>query len=225
MSEFYLVRHGQASFGAKNYDKLSALGHQQSRWLGEYFNQRNIHFDQVLLGDMVRHRETAEGICAVFEQSVDSSAHSGLNEFDFKNLAEVYLSLHPKDAPPPEAKPEDFYRLLKKAMFAWSADQLPVELLTESWAEFQSRVNQALQHICGVQQGSKVLVVSSGGAISMLMSQVLGFDAATLININMQVKNASFSHFYFNQSTARLSSFNNVPHLDHPDRPGSMTFS
>ncbi len=31
MSELYLVRHAQASFGAANYDQLSDLGHQQSR--------------------------------------------------------------------------------------------------------------------------------------------------------------------------------------------------
>ena len=37
MPEFFLVRHGQASFGADNYDKLSALGHRQARWLGGYF--------------------------------------------------------------------------------------------------------------------------------------------------------------------------------------------
>ncbi len=52
MSEFYLVRHGQASFGAKNYDKLSELGHQQARWLGEYLTARDITFSQAFMGDM-----------------------------------------------------------------------------------------------------------------------------------------------------------------------------
>ena len=31
MAQFYLVRHGQASFGTDNYDRLSELGHQQAR--------------------------------------------------------------------------------------------------------------------------------------------------------------------------------------------------
>ena len=35
----YLVRHGQASFGADDYDQLSDLGHKQSVRLGEYFAQ------------------------------------------------------------------------------------------------------------------------------------------------------------------------------------------
>ena len=36
MAELYLVRHAQASFGTDDYDRLSQLGHRQSRWLGEY---------------------------------------------------------------------------------------------------------------------------------------------------------------------------------------------
>ena len=42
MSELYLVRHAQASFGAANYDQLSDLGHQQSRWLGDHLGMRGM---------------------------------------------------------------------------------------------------------------------------------------------------------------------------------------
>jgi len=41
MSEIFLVRHAQASFGTDNYDELSDIGWQQSRLLGEYFFSRN----------------------------------------------------------------------------------------------------------------------------------------------------------------------------------------
>ena len=34
MSNIYLVRHGQASFGAADYDQLSELGLRQSALLG-----------------------------------------------------------------------------------------------------------------------------------------------------------------------------------------------
>ena len=34
-----LIRHGQASFGASDYDRLSPLGQRQSRLLGEYFRR------------------------------------------------------------------------------------------------------------------------------------------------------------------------------------------
>ena len=64
MSELYLVRHAQASFGAANYDQLSDLGHKQSRWLGDYMGMRGLKFDTLVVGDMVRHHETMNGICA-----------------------------------------------------------------------------------------------------------------------------------------------------------------
>ena len=40
MGTLYLVRHGQASFGADDYDQLSPLGQQQAVRLGEYLRPK-----------------------------------------------------------------------------------------------------------------------------------------------------------------------------------------
>ena len=40
MGSIYLIRHGQASFGAENYDVLSPLGYRQSEALGDYLARR-----------------------------------------------------------------------------------------------------------------------------------------------------------------------------------------
>ena len=225
MSEFYLVRHGQASFGAKNYDKLSQLGHQQARWLGEYFTARNITFSQAFMGDMVRHRETTQGILDGLSQPPVVTINIGFNEFNFQNIGKSYLSLNPQSQLPENPTPGDFYRLLKLAMHAWSKDLLPQDTLEESWGDFKSRVQNALHLACNQNSDKPILIVSSGGAISMLMSLVLGLDAKQVIELNMQVRNTSISHFYFNKNNIRLSSFNNIPHLDNPDRLDSITFS
>ncbi|MFT4939617.1 MAG: broad specificity phosphatase PhoE [Paraglaciecola sp.] len=225
MSEFYLVRHGQASFGADNYDKLSALGLQQARWLGEYFEQRDMKFSQLWSGDLRRHRETAAGICSALSHEPQSNIFPALNEFDFKNIADAYLRLHPNERPAANAQAADFYRLLKKAMKFWAEGKLPAQELSESWQQFRSRVHGVIQELCNNNSKQPMLIVSSGGAISMLISIVLGFEHEQVIEMNMQVKNAGFSHFYFNKSTVRLSSFNNVPHLDIPERAGAVTFS
>ncbi|AGH46035.1 histidine phosphatase family protein [Paraglaciecola psychrophila] len=225
MSEIYLVRHGQASFGAKNYDKLSELGHQQARWLGEYFSARGITFSQAFMGDMVRHRETTEGILDGLIHSPVVTVDTGFNEFNFQNIGNSYLSLNPQNRLPENPKPADFYRLLKLAMHAWSEDLLPKSTLDESWLDFKNRVQRALDLACLQNSDKPILIVSSGGAISMLMSLVLGLDAKQIIELNMQVRNTSISHFFFNKSNIRLSSFNNIPHLDHPDRLDSITFS
>ena len=62
MAQFHLIRHGQASFGAANYDKLSQLGHQQARWLGEYYRARGETFDALVTGDLVRHATFGDGV-------------------------------------------------------------------------------------------------------------------------------------------------------------------
>ncbi|MBT8142171.1 MAG: histidine phosphatase family protein, partial [Gammaproteobacteria bacterium] len=109
MAELYLIRHAQASFGAANYDKLSELGHQQSHWLGEHLARHAFDFDTVVLGDMVRHRETLEGLhkglqshqnFSVLDDKIQSATvMPQLNEFDFKAVAEGFLKLNPELTP------------------------------------------------------------------------------------------------------------------------------
>ena len=60
MPVIYLIRHGQASFGAENYDALSDHGWEQSRVLGRHLREQNLGVPRVLCGAMRRHRETAE---------------------------------------------------------------------------------------------------------------------------------------------------------------------
>ena len=62
MGTLYLVRHGQASFGADDYDVLSPRGHQQAVRLGEYWRARGMAFDAVMTGTLRRHTETLDGI-------------------------------------------------------------------------------------------------------------------------------------------------------------------
>lgn len=219
MSELYLIRHAQASFGSENYDKLSELGHQQSRHLGEYFSDRNIHFDRVITGDMVRHRETAHGIVGKSD-CIESDA--AWNEFDFNAVVSAYLKLYPKQKPAKDAPRSDWYKVLKLAMIAWSQHSL--ESLDEDWTSFESRVACAAKRVFSGSE-RRILVVSSGGAIAVFLMQLLGLTIEKAIDFNLQIKNTSVHHLFFNKSKVQLSSFNNVPHLDHPERQQLITYS
>ena len=87
MGTLYLVRHGQASFGAADYDNLSELGHRQSVRLGEYWRERGMHFDAVITGTLKRHRQTWEGIAeGLGLQRDDVLPWPGLNEYDSEAL-------------------------------------------------------------------------------------------------------------------------------------------
>ncbi|MEO1001217.1 MAG: phosphoglycerate mutase family protein, partial [Pseudomonadota bacterium] len=89
MGEIVLVRHGQASAGAEDYDRLSALGHEQAAWLGHYFEAHGMGFDRVLRGSLRRHRETAEGIASAMGGfAADEDAR--LNELEYGDLQERF---------------------------------------------------------------------------------------------------------------------------------------
>ena len=225
MSEVFFIRHGQASYGSDNYDQLSALGHQQAKWLGEYFANRQQTFDAIIMGDMVRHRETAEGICQGMDLSNPSiDVHPSLNEFDFQTLTQAYLTSRGESLPPPGTPVPEFYRILKKALISWASGEL-TDGTPETWDNFEQRTQQNLRLIQDRPPKQKVLVVSSGGAISMALRFILNAPPETMVNLNLQTRNTGISHCFFNNSGFSLNGFNHTPHLDSPERLDSVTYS
>ncbi len=81
MATLYLVRHGQASFAAENYDRLSELGRRQSVWLGEYFAERGIVFARAVCGTLERQRQTARMILETMGSALHAAEHAGCNEY------------------------------------------------------------------------------------------------------------------------------------------------
>jgi len=225
MSELFLVRHAQASFGTGDYDRLSELGHRQAQWLGEYFRYRKLEFDRVICGSMVRHRETAENILrGMGREPSESVTDAAWNEFDFEAIVSVYLEQFPAEKPPQDASSRVFSRVLRNALQTWAEDRLEGPL-PERWQQFEERVGQALSSIARQQDESKrILLVSSGGAISMALRQVLDAPASAMVDMNLQLRNSSISHVFFNERSMHFSAFNHVPHLDHPDRSGAVTY-
>jgi broad specificity phosphatase PhoE len=115
-----------------------------------------------------------------------------------------------------------FYKALKQVLQLWADDKLSAAA-PESWTGFADRVATARRFIqdCG---GERVLVVSSGGPTGMMARQVLDAPALSAIELNLQVRNTSFSHYYFNPQSVKLASFNNIPHLDVPGRFDSISY-
>lgn len=230
MSQLYLVRHGQASFGADNYDQLSPLGLQQAQWLGDYFSELGIHFDRIITGSMLRQQQTAKGILQAMNLEQSLECDTGFNEFDFHTLAAVYCQVAGIETPGTADGGRLFFQMLRRAMEAWSQDELHAAHpdctdTLETWQQFHDRVDQALQSITAAETEQSVLVVSSGGAMAMAVSQVLGCGVETLINLNMQTRNTGTHHFYFNQRGLQLTTFNSLPHLQRKDRLHCLTYT
>jgi broad specificity phosphatase PhoE len=222
MAQFYLVRHGQASFGTDDYDRLSPLGEQQALWLGQYFLEREIRFDKVIIGTQLRHRQTAAAICRGSGQHIDFNEHAGLNEYDFDALFAAVGPGHAHLTSLAGGDKNDFYKALKQVLQLWADDQL-TSAQPESWLDFAERVACAARFI-QASGAKRILVVSSGGPIAMMARQVLQAPAQSAIELNLQIKNSSFSHYYFNQASLQLASFNNIPHLDQPGRFDSISY-
>ncbi|MBC8750642.1 MULTISPECIES: histidine phosphatase family protein [Paraburkholderia] len=223
MAELYLVRHGQASFGAENYDELSSSGFAQSRWLGEYFAQSDLSFDRVVTGTMRRHAQTADALLtAMGGQPVEIAQDAGLNEYDFHALFSALGESGPASGPLPDRSMKHFYERLKQALQLWSEDKLP-RRVPETWGEFQARVEHAR---LAIQRsgGKRVLVVSSGGPIAVFTQQILNAPAAAAIALNMQIRNSSVSQYVFNDSAMSLVTFNALPHLEQVERRELVTY-
>ncbi|MFM0315394.1 histidine phosphatase family protein [Paraburkholderia nemoris] len=223
MAELYLVRHGQASFGADNYDELSPSGRTQSGWLGEYFAQANLRFDRVVIGTMQRHRQTADAILAAMGgPPIELAQDAGLNEYDFEALFAAVGDEGLPSALSASSSKKDFYKGLRHVLQLWADDRLP-GAVPETWQQFQTRVQRARSAIQRTG-GRRVLVVSSGGPIAVTAQQVLQAPAASAIALNLQIRNSSVCQYVFNDDAMSLVSFNSVPHLEHAERREFVTY-
>jgi broad specificity phosphatase PhoE len=214
MGTLYLVRHGQASFGADDYDVLSPLGHSQAERLGEYFKGKGVEFEAAYTGTLKRQISTLEGITRGMNAQPSHILWPGLNEYD--SLA-LIAAVHPHKLEKPDS-PElyrEHFRLLKSGLSAWMAGSTqPVGM--PSYAEFTRGVVSALDHVRSQHTG-KVLLVSSGGPISTAVGQVLRTPFESVIELNMRLRNASVTEFVFNPKQHSLVSFNSVTHFDAPE--------
>ena len=212
MGTLYLVRHGQASFGAEDYDQLSELGRRQSVRLGEYFAERAIRFDGLIAGTLRRHKQTLEGILQGMKHAGEHLSWEGLNEYD---SAAVIAAVHPQKLEKPTS-PEMYrhhFRLLRDGLARWMAgDSHPSGM--PSYQQFVAGVTGALDHVRANHYGQNVLVVTSGGPISTAVGHVLGTAAEATIELNLRIRNTSITEFAFTPKRHVLVSFNAIPHLD-----------
>jgi broad specificity phosphatase PhoE len=224
MAELVLVRHAQASFGADDYDRLSELGWRQSRWLGEYFAERGAEFDSVLRGSLRRHAETLAGIGEGLGRDLDAAEDARLNEYDSHALLHAHLKGRPL---PGSADRRGHFRVLREAMYAWTEGALegtPAGPPLEPFAEFRGRVLGALADL-RAGRAKRTLVVSSGGPISTILAEVLGMPQRGVVDLNLQTRNTGITQLQAGAARIQCISFNNVPHLDRPDRSGALTYS
>jgi broad specificity phosphatase PhoE len=222
MGTLYLVRHGQASFGADDYDVLSPLGHQQAVRLGEYFKTKGTKFDAAMTGTLQRQISTFAGIAKGMGTQLEALPWPGLNEYDSHA---VIATVHSGNLDKPTS-PEQYrhhFRLLKDGLTQWMNGVVSPEGMP-SYSDFVLGVTSALDHVRKNCTGN-VLLVSSGGPISTAVGYILGCSPEATIELNLRIRNASVTEFAFTPKRHMLVTYNTLPHLDAPEYADWVTYA
>jgi broad specificity phosphatase PhoE len=211
MGMVLLVRHGQASFGAADYDVLSETGREQSRVLGRALAAQGVTPAAVVHGAMRRQRDTALALLEGTGWAVAPELDEGWNEFD-------HVAVVARSAPEPAASLDrrGFQRLFEEATARWSGGAHDQDY-DESWPAFQARVSDALAR--AFARDGLTVAVSSGGPIAAVCATLVDPAAAPeqlprLWNaFNTVTVNASVTRILEGSTGRRLLSFNEHAHL------------
>jgi len=209
MGQILLVRHGQASWGADDYDVLSERGEAQAAVVGR--SLAGLTPDVVVHGTMKRQRRSAEIAIAAAGWSVDPRMDERWNEIDHVGV----LGAHPQDF---EGEPnrDQFQAWFAGATHRWASGEFDHEY-AESFAGFRSRVQAALTE---VSSAGTVVVFTSGGPISSVAAHALAAGLDTYNLLAAAVANASVTRVAVDGGRLSLLSFNEHAHLP----PESLTF-
>jgi broad specificity phosphatase PhoE len=231
VSLLHLVRHGQASFFAANYDQLSPLGQLQAQRLGEFLANRGTRFDAVFTGPAVRQRTTTEIVLntmtALGHPCPEPVILEGLNEHSGDKLlskphAKAFFENRPelaglerafRESVEPDDVQKNFQKLFEAVVLRWTSGDLVVPGV-EMWQEFHNRARKAIESIIAdPARGRTVLAVSSVGPISVAVQTALKTSIPVSLDLGWRLRNASVTTFLYSHGRVTLDSFNSIAHL------------
>ncbi|HYP08944.1 MAG TPA: histidine phosphatase family protein [Bryobacteraceae bacterium] len=224
MSVLTLVRHGQASYMAEDYDRLSALGEEQARKLGEFWVRHGIHFDLCYHGPAKRHRKTAE---IALPAGTEMRVVAEIDEFDAFRVMQLMVPRLVESDPAIRAMHDDFranqqspeggrklQKLFEAVSRCWCSGEYDMPEV-ESWTQFKARVRAGVEQIrLEAGSGKNVVAITSGGPISATVADVMNLPPLVAIELLWLSRNCSFSEFLFSGDRYSMHSFNSIPHLD-----------
>jgi broad specificity phosphatase PhoE len=219
MSVVLLVRHGQASFGAADYDGLSPLGEEQSRMLGASLAARGVHPDVVLRGSMKRHRQTAAAAMAGAGWDVEVVEDADWDEFDHLTTLTGAVAFEEIAG---ESYDERVVRF-EGTIDRWASGQHDDDY-RESFPAFQERVRSALDRVLdGVGPQQTAIVFTSGGPVSWVAATLVDGGVPAWTRLSKVVVNSSVTKVLGGRRGTNLISFNDHAHLESADA-GLITY-
>jgi broad specificity phosphatase PhoE len=231
----YLIRHGQASFGADDYDVLSPIGIRQAEILGAHLAQLGTRIDRGVSGNLRRQQHTAN---AALERLQDSAGtipaleiDPAFNEFDAEAVIRALLPSMLAEEPEAlhvmrnaAANRGEFQRIFSALIKRWVEEDYSNASL-QSWQAFVEQVEGGLNRLLE-QADSKqnIAVFTSGGTITALLHLITGIAPAQAFELNWQIVNTSLSCLKFRGKQVSLASFNSHAHLQLMKAPELITY-
>ena len=223
MGAIYLIRHGQASFAAEDYDRLSELGERQAEVVGHTLKARGIEPDVVLGGGMLRHRQTAQGCLRTLGCELSMKEDVGWNEYDHEGMISAFeprfankgeFAAHLLRSGNPRRA---FQELFERAVARWLGAENDDDY-HETFGEFTSRVEAALTRLHEhLSRSQTALVFTSGGAISAVCRKLLGLSDERTMRLSYTLANASITKVIYGASGMHLSTLNEHAHFEAGD--------
>lgn len=228
MATLLLVRHGQASFGATKYDRLSPTGEEQSRRLGAYFAKMGQPFDVIYTGPRKRQIRTAEIAAEAMRENglvvPDPVVVPDLDEVAAEDVIQEQLPRLLAESPKLQKLVQ---KLTSAGMSSRALDEVVAEVAgmwlrgelqadgLESWEDFSNRVERCLEGIIAKSsKGQRVIAFTSGGTIGASIRHVLGLDPERSLHLAQIIRNTSLTEVLFSGPRLTLASFNALPHLE-----------
>jgi len=230
-----MIRHGQASFGKADYDRLSLLGIDQARILGEHLVGTGIVPDAIYSGTMTRQMQTAQVVIDAYVAEgaalPEVSVVPGLNEFDSDAIVSSVLPdmmdddpLLADDLEKMYRQKDSFKRIFEGAMLRWISE-VGGRPGIETWEGFVARVKGVIENIRSENGRNKtVFAFTSGGPVAGALKHVLAIPDETAIRLNWQIVNSSYTSFMYNSQRITLSGFNSTAHLMLHGRGSLITY-
>lgn len=228
LATLYLVRHGQASFGKKNYDQLSDIGEQQAAAAGASLAQW-LRPTAVFSGDLSRQINTARPFLQALDmQGGEPLINASFDEYQSDGVFKAYMPVVLQNEPELKTilpmmfeRPAAFKEFFDRVLSLWLNDAdypSKAENPVESWQAFTDRVITGITALCNeFEKESTLMAFTSGGPICVALGHALGLDAKQVIRQTWLTRNASVTHLQWSQSGVRMHGYNNVEHLRDND--------
>ncbi len=230
-----MIRHGQASFGDDNYDKLSEKGLRQAGILADHLINTGLRADALYSWTLQRQQATAQEVIRCFKECgidvPEPSLCEALNELDAHAIVVSQITDMVSENPSLKDDLERIYtddqsfkRIFEVAMLRWVSGDFEKPGI-ESWDTFSSRVWKGITEIMSRHnEGEKILLFTSGGPIAATMQKYLGLSNEHTIKLSWQIINTSITRFACNNSDVALAGFNEISHLELKNDKNIITY-